>query len=70
MGILSSSSCQLGLGVWLSCLRLSQYISTIKYKGSQVADGRKEVGEVDRVVCGALQGQGNCLNQCYRIRTT
>jgi len=45
-------------------------LSTIKYKGSQIADGRKEIGEVNRMVCGTLQGQENYLNQCYRIRTT
>jgi len=35
-----------------------------------VVDGRKEIEKVDRMVCGVLQDQGNCFNQCYRIRTT
>ena len=48
----------------------NQRLSTIKYEGSQVADSRKEVGEVNRAVYGTLQGQGNYLNQHYRIRTT
>jgi len=29
-------------------------LSTIKYKGSQIADSRKKVREVNRTVCGAL----------------
>jgi len=48
----------------------NQKLSTIKYKGSRMADGGKEIGEVNRTVCGTLQGQENYLNQCYGIRTT
>ena len=41
----------------------------MKHKGSQVANSRNKVREVDRAVCGALQGQGNYFDQHYRIRT-
>jgi len=34
----------------------SQGLSTIKYKRSQVANGKKKVREGDRMVYGALQG--------------
>jgi len=33
-----------------------------------MADSRKKVRKVDKVVCGALQDQKNCLDQYYRIR--
>ena len=43
-------------------------LSTTKYKRPEVANGGKKNRKTNRIVCGTLQSQGNCLDQCYRIR--
>jgi len=39
----------------------SRRLSTAKYKGLEMADKKKKIREIDRVLCRPLQSQGNYL---------